>query len=243
MAIARETVRLGLGARGQAKLKVRQPLREVVVVAAGPEREAIERLIDIVRDELNVKTVRFVTQADELGSYELKPNYRTLGPRFGKGMPQVAAAVAALDADHVAATLAGGGVVGIGIDGHDHSLGADDLLLSMQPLDGYQLEREGSHAVALDLALDDELRREGLAREVVHAVQNARKAAGLEIADRITLTLGGDDELLSAARAHEGYLTGETLALSVGYDPASADGLEGTTIEGRTLRIGVAKTD
>ena len=243
MAIARETVRLGLGARGQAKLKVRQPLREVVVVAAGPEREAIERLIDIVRDELNVKTVRFVTQADELGSYELKPNYRTLGPRFGKGMPQVAAAVAALDADHVAATLAGGGVVGIGIDGHDHSLGADDLLLSMQPLDGYQLEREGSHAVALDLALDDELRREGLAREVVHAVQNARKAAGLEIADRITLTLGGDDELLSAARAHEGYLTGETLALSVAYDPASGDRLEGTTIEGRTLRIGVAKTD
>ncbi len=243
MAIARETVRLGLGARGQAKLKVRQPLREVVVVAAGPEREAIERLIDIVRDELNVKTVRFVTQADELGSYEVKPNYRTLGPRFGKGMPQVAAAVAALDADHVAATLAGGGVVGIGIDGHDHSLGADDLLLSMQPLDGYQLEREGSHAVALDLALDDELRREGLAREVVHAVQNARKAAGLEIADRITLTLAGDNELLAAARAHEGYLTGETLALSVGYDPASADGLEGTTIEGRTLRIGVAKTD
>jgi isoleucyl-tRNA synthetase len=213
------------------------------VVAAGPEREAIERLIDIVRDELNVKTVRFVTQADELGSYEVKPNYRTLGPRFGKGMPQVAAAVAALDADHVAATLAGGGVVGIGIDGHDHSLGADDLLLSMQPLDGYQLEREGSHAVALDLALDDELRREGLAREVVHAVQNARKAAGLEISDRIALTLGGDDELLAAARAHEGYLTGETLALSVGYEPGTGDGLAGTTIEERTLLIGVAKTE
>jgi len=239
MATARETVRLGLAARGQAKVKVRQPLREAVIVAAGREREAIEQLEAIVREELNVKTVRFVTQADELGSYELKPNYRTLGPRFGKGMPQVAAAVAALDADHVAATLAGGGVVGIGIDGHDHSLGADDLLLSMQPLDGYQLEREGSHAVALDLALDDELRREGLAREVVHAVQNARKAAGLEIADRITLTLGGDDELLSAARAHEGYLTGETLALSVGYD-GSADG-QIATIEGRDLRIGVQR--
>ena len=77
----------------------------------------------------------------------------------------------------------------------------------MSPLEGYQLEREGSHAVALELALDDDLRREGLAREVVHAVQNARKAAGLAVEDRIALTLGGDAELLDAARAHEPYLT------------------------------------
>ena len=76
----------------------------------------------------------------------------------------------------------------------------------MQPLEGYQLEREGSHAVALELALDDELRREGLAREVVHAVQGARKAAGLAVEDRIALALGGDDELLDAARAHEAYV-------------------------------------
>ena len=88
----------------------------------------------------------------------------------------------------------------------------------MQPLEGYQLEREGSHAVALELALDDELRREGLAREVVHAVQNARQEAGLEVADRIVLTLGGDEELLAAARAHEGYLAGEVLAVGVHFD-------------------------
>ena len=244
MAVARETVRLGLGARGQAKLKVRQPLREVVVVAAGPERTAIERFVDVVREELNVKTVRFVTEADELGSYEAKPNYRTLGPRFGKSMPQVADAVAALNADHVAATLAAGGVVGVAIDGHDHSLGADDLLLSMQPLDGYQLEREGSHAVALDLGLDDALRDEGLAREVVHAVQNARKAAGLAIEDRIALTLGGDEQLVSAARLHEAYLAGETLALQVAFDGEGADDadVQIATIEGRDLRIGVRRS-
>ena len=98
--------------------------------------------------------------------------------------------------------------MGISVDGHDHELDADDLMLAMKPLEGYQLEREGSHAVALELELDDELRREGLAREVVHAVQNARKAAGLEVEDRIELTLGGDDELLAAARAHEGYVAG-----------------------------------
>ena len=105
MAIARETVRLGLAARGAAKLKVRQPLHEAVVVAAGRERDAIERLADVVREELNVKALRFVSETSELGSYTLKPNYRTLGPRFGKAMPQVAAAVAALDAGHVADAL------------------------------------------------------------------------------------------------------------------------------------------
>ena len=157
---------------------MRQPLRAAVVVAADRERSALDRLGDVVRDELNVKEIRYVAQADELGSYEIKPNYRSLGPRFGKAMPQVAAAVAALDPAHVAAALREGTHVGLSIDGHDHELGPDDLSLVMKPLEGYQLEREGSHAVALELELDDELRREGLAREVVHAVQNARKAAG-----------------------------------------------------------------
>ena len=209
-----------------------------MVVAAGAERDAIERLSDVVLDELNVKALRYVSQADELGSYEVKPNYRALGPRFGKLMPQVAAAVASLDPGHVASALRDGGRVGIAVDGHDHELGEDDLLLAMRPLEGYQLEREGSHAVALELELDGELHREMLAREIVHAVQNARKGAGLEVEDRIRLMLGGDDELLDAARAHEAYLTAETLALSVAYDGTAADAV---TIEGRPLHIAVSR--
>jgi isoleucyl-tRNA synthetase len=238
MAVVRETVRLGLAARGQSKLKVRQPLRAAVVVAAGEERTAIERLADVVLEELNVKELRYVSQADELGSYEVKPNYRSLGPRFGKQMPQAAAAVAALDPAHVAATVRAGGEVGVMVDGHDHTLGADDLLLAMQPLEGYQLEREGSHAVALELELDDELRREGVAREIVHAVQSARKSAGLEVEDRIQLTLDGDEALLEAARAFEAYVAGETLAVGVGY--GDGDGAA-VTIEGRPLRIAVRR--
>jgi isoleucyl-tRNA synthetase len=208
------------------------------VVAAGAERDAIERLGDVVLDELNVKTLRYVSQADELGSYEVKPNYRSLGPRFGKQMPQVAAAVASLEPAHVASALRDGGRVGIAVDGHDHELGEDDLLLAMRPLDGYQLEREGSHAVALELELDAELHREMLAREIVHAVQNARKGAGLEVEDRIQLMLGGDTELLEAARAFEPYLAAETLALSVTYDGTAADAV---TIEGRPLHIAVSR--
>ncbi|MEA2218341.1 MAG: isoleucyl-tRNA synthetase [Solirubrobacteraceae bacterium] len=239
MAIARETVRLGLAARGAAKLKVRQPLHEAVVVAAGAERRAIERLADVVREELNVKALRFVAQTSELGSYTLKPNYRTLGPRFGRAMPHVAAAVAALDADHVANALREGREVGIFVDGHDHSLAAEDLQLVMAPLEGYQLEREGSHAVALELTLDDGLRREGLAREVVHAVQHARREAGLQISDRIVLTLGGDDELLAAARAHERYVAGEVLAVGMHFDHNGHG--EAARIEGRELRIALAR--
>jgi isoleucyl-tRNA synthetase len=239
MQVARETVRLGLAARAAADVKLRQPLREAVVVAVGRERGGIERLADIVREQLNVKTLRFVEAADELGSYDVKTNYRALGPRFGKAMPQVAAAVAALDPAHVGRALREGRTIGISVDGRDHELGPDDLLLAMAPLEGYQLEREGSHAVALDLALDEELRREGLAREIVHAVQSARKAAGLAVEDRIRLVLGGDDELIGAARAHERYVAGEVLAVEVAYDGAQ-DGRP-ATIEGRELRIGVAR--
>jgi len=109
----------------------------------------------------------------------------------------------------------------------------------MEPLEGYQVEAEAGHAVALELDLDEELRREGLAREVVRAVQEARKQAGLDVSDRIALKLGGDDELIAVAREHETYIAGETLATSVGY---GADGAgEKATIEGRELRIGVSK--
>jgi isoleucyl-tRNA synthetase len=106
-------------------------------------------------------------------------------------------------------------------------------------LEGYQVEREGSHAVALDLALDEELRREGLAREVVHAIQAARKDAGLAVEDRIALALEGDEEILAAVRDHEGYVAGEVLATEVAY--AVADGASVARVDGRELRIAVSR--
>jgi isoleucyl-tRNA synthetase len=236
MQVVRDAVELGRAARAHAKIKIRQPLREAVVVAAEPEREAIERLQRLVTEELNVKAIRYVSEADELGRFEVKPNYRALGPRFGKHMPQVAAAIASLDP----ARLRAGGRAGINFDGKEHEIGPDEVQIVLQPLDGYQVERSGTHAVALNLELDEELRREGLAREVVHAVQAARKTAGLNVEDRIALTLGGDDELLAATRAHEDYVAGETLATSVSYDELDGDGAR-TEIEGRPLLIAVSR--
>jgi isoleucyl-tRNA synthetase len=240
MEAVRRTVELGRAARAQAKTKVRQPLRRAVIVAGDAGRQAISARADLVKAELNVKELDFVSEEAELVSYAVKPNYRSLGPRFGKRMPQVVAALEALDPLHVAAVMGEGGEVGINVEGDEHTLGADDVSMALRPLEGYQVEAEAGHAVALQLELDDELRREGLAREIVHAVQNARKEAGLDISDRIELTLGGDEELLAAARAHQPYIAGEVLATSVGYD--AADGAATTTVDGRDLRIALAPT-
>ncbi len=215
MALVRSTVEMGRTARAQAKAKNRQPLAAAVIVADAAERDALVHHEQLVRDELNVKELRFVSGSDELGSYAVKANYRTLGPRFGKAMPQAAAAIAALDPSHVAAALRDGRSVGVNLEGHEHELGPDDLQLAMQPLEGYQVERAGSHAVALELALTDDLLREGLARELVHAIQGERRDAGLDVSDRIHLELDGDADTLAAARAYADYIAGEVLATSV----------------------------
>lgn len=249
MEAVRLTVELGRAARAQAKAKVRQPLRKAVIVASDAEREAISASAELVKAELNVKELDFVSEEAELVSYEVKPNYRLLGPRFGKRMPQVAAAIEALDAAHIAEVMSEGGEVGINIDGDEHTIAADEVTLALQPLEGYEVEAEAGHAVALQLELDDELRREGLAREIVHAVQNARKDAGLEITDRIELSLGGDPELIDAARAHEPYIAAEVLATSVAYEVAegaAGAGISGltvstTAIADRELRISVTR--
>jgi isoleucyl-tRNA synthetase len=238
------TVALGRAARAGAKVKVRQPLRRAVIVAGGAEREAISARADLIVAELNVKQLEFVAEEGELVSYAVKPNYRSLGPRFGKQMPQVAAAVAELDAEHVARAIEDGGEFGVNVDGRDHTLAADDVILALEPLEGYEVESEAGHAVGLQLELDDDLRREGLAREIVHAVQIARRDGGLEVTDRIELDLGGDEELLEAAREHQAYLAGEVLATAVRYDGTGAGtDRASATIEGRELCIAINRSD
>ncbi len=253
MAIARETVRLGLAARGQAKIKVRQPLREAVVVAQGRERAAIERLAAVVREELNVKRVRFVAGAQELGRYEVKANYRRLGPLFGREMPLAAQAIAALEPAQVAQALQAdeGDSTGLGIavGGREHTLVREDLIVTMRAPEGYTVEREGAHAVALDLAIDEQLRCEGWAREIVHAVQGARKQAGLAVEDRIELRLAGAQPLLDAAREYADPIAAETLAVrcTIGEQLGAQETLTGeyraqAEIDGLPLTIALARS-
>jgi isoleucyl-tRNA synthetase len=236
---AMRAIELGRAARAQAKVKMRQPLAKAVIVATDVERAVIERLSELVMAELNVKELEFVSEEGELVRYAVKPNYRALGPRFGASMPQVAAAIEALDPDHVSESVRGERRIGINVGGAEHPLEPDDFTMVMQPLEGYEVESESGRAVALQLELDDELRREGLAREVVHAVQAARKQAGLEVSDRIALVLGGDDQVVEAARAHEDYVAGETLATSVAYEEDSSATV--VRIEGSELQISVTR--
>jgi isoleucyl-tRNA synthetase len=244
MAVARRTVELGRAARSQAKMKVRQPLREAVVVADERERGSIARLEDLVLDELNVKEVSYVSEADELADYELKPNFRSLGPRFGSKVKLVTSAIEALDPTHVAAAFDRGETVHVAVNGREESLGPEDLSLVMLPRGGYQLERQANYAVALRLELDDELRREGIAREIVHAIQNARKGAGLDVEDRIELALSGESGLIDAAREYADYVTGETLATKLDLNGATpSDAHEETTrIDGSELGISLKKS-
>jgi isoleucyl-tRNA synthetase len=244
MAVARRTVELGRAARSHAKIKVRQPLRQAVVVADERERRAIERLEDQVLDELNVKSISYVGEAEELAEYEVKPNYRALGPRFGARMREAAAAIEALDPAHVAAAFDRGESVHVSVGGREESLSGDDLSLVMLPRGGYQLERQANYAVALELDLDEELLREGAAREVVHAVQNARKGAGLQVEDRIDLRLSGDDRLIDVVRQHADYVAGETLAESLELDGATADPTahtETARIDGSEIAIALSR--
>jgi isoleucyl-tRNA synthetase len=219
MAAAREAVAVGRGARAEARIRVRQPLSEAVVAAPAALARSIEGLVDLVADELNVRRVRFVTDPAELVEVTLKPNYRRLGPRFGRRMPEVAAAVAALPAAESARALDAGDEVEIALDGGRERLAPEDLLLEARPTEGYAVGQDAALAVGLATEITPELRREALAREVVHAVQGARRSAGLRVEERIHLHLDGSGELREAIEEHRPAIAADALAtrLTVGH--------------------------
>jgi isoleucyl-tRNA synthetase len=224
MATARQVVNLGRAARNSAQIKTRQPI-EVAVVAAGPkQRAAVESLAGVVADELNVKEIEYVDSASELVSYVIKPNYRTLGPKFGKNMPAVAAAVAALPADETGDRVGGGRSVMVKVDGREYEFAPEDFVVEAHEREGFRVEREGGIAVAISTRLSAELLREGLARELVHHVQNTRKAAGFQIDDRIHLRVSGPNEVAEMLREHGEWVQKETLAVTLdveGGDPCA----------------------
>jgi isoleucyl-tRNA synthetase len=219
MGAALEATTLGRSARKDAKLKVRQPLAEAVVACPPATARVLEALQGIVAEELNVRAVRFVTDAGGLVQVSLKPNYRTLGPRFGKGMPAVAEAVAALDPTATVRALDAGEDVHITVDGARERLADDDLLREVRPSEGYAVAQGGALAVGLATDITPELEMEGLARDLVRAIQNARRAADLKVEDRIALHLDGSARVREAIDAHRAWIAGEVLAteLTVGH--------------------------
>jgi isoleucyl-tRNA synthetase len=215
MASSREAVTVGRGARAEAKLKVRQPLAEAVVACAPATAREVGSLVDLVAEELNVRRVRFVTDPGELVDVTLKPNYRRLGPRFGKRMPEVAQAVAGLAPAETARAIDAGEAVTIEVGGASERLEADDLLREARPTEGYAVGQDARLAVGLATEITPDLRLEGLAREIVHAVQSARRSAGLRVEERIVLHLDGSGLIREAAEGHRAEIAAETLATAV----------------------------
>ncbi|HMC79685.1 MAG TPA: class I tRNA ligase family protein, partial [Acidimicrobiia bacterium] len=246
MGLARQLVALGRAARAKAKVKTRQPLPRALAVVPAAERTEVAALSRLVAEELNVKELELVESLEQLVHYSVKPNFRALGPRFGPRMPTIAAALAGLGPDEIRVLreqVAAGEPVTVGVDDETLTLDGTDLDVRAEKREGYEVEHEGPYGVALDVEVTPELRAEGLAREVVRAVQDARKEAGLDIADRIGLYLEGGGELADAIAAHEAWILGEVLATERLAEPSNSGEAfaKVADIEGEPLTIGVVK--
>jgi isoleucyl-tRNA synthetase len=220
MAAARQIVELGRRVRAETKIRTRQPLAEAVAHLPA-HTPSIEALLPIVADELNVAAVRVATGADAVGTWRAKPDFRTLGPRFGARVQAVAARLAE-DDGALADELAAGRSVTIALDDGEIELSPDDVVLTREVLEGWGVASDAGVTVALDLAITSELRSEGLARELIRVVQDARKAAGLDVSDRIELGLVADGEVAVARDAHAALIARETLATSVSAEPVAS---------------------
>lgn len=213
MEVARALVSLGRAAREEVQIRVRQPLRELHAVVPGGRAPSAE-VLELVRDELNVKDVRFLGSAEGLVSLSARPNFRALGPRFGADTNAAASALRDLDQERLAAVRRGERVE-VEVLGALHAVDSGDLDVVEEASGSLVVRGDGTHTVALDPTVDDELHREGMARELVNRIQRLRKDAGLDITDRIELGVFGPAELLEAAGAWQAFVSGETLATTV----------------------------
>jgi isoleucyl-tRNA synthetase len=222
MRAARVIASLGRTVRTDARVKVRQPLARAVIHFPG-DPTALGTLLDLIAQELNVREVAFAESAEALAGWRAKPDYRALGPRMG---PRVRDVAAALDRDDgsVAATLARGQSIRLQTASGPVDLAPDDVDLSQQTTGGWGMASESGLTVALDLEVTPELAAEGLARELVRLVQDARKSAGLDVADRIELTVEAAGALAEAVAAHRDWIAGEVLATAVEVGQAPAQG-------------------
>jgi isoleucyl-tRNA synthetase len=234
MAVARRLTSLGRAARAEAGVKVRQPLARALVflptLSASPPAGVVE-------DELNVDHLEYATDLANVLTFELVPNFRTVGPRLGEAVKELKPALAALDSVAAAETLESGGSLSVALSSGTFELNAEDIELRVKGQDGYAVSRDGGEVIALDLTLTDELRRRGFLRDVIRQVQDLRKNSGFDVADRIVLHVSGLDDLA------EGFATLASEVLAVEVITGSGWG-EGTVLElddGRDARAWVAK--
>ena len=243
MALVVRLVSLGHSARQKANRKVRQPLAEAAFsVGNSYERKAVETYADLFTDELNVKHVRLLDSSTEAISHTVKPLPKQLGQRYGNKFPAIQKAILATNAEEAAHTLLAGKSLRVQVDGETYDVLPDEVEVKALAKEGFAVAEEGPYVAALVTELTPELVEEGLAREFVRRVQDLRKSAGLNVADRIELFVDASPGLKSAIEAHRDYITAETLTsdLVLGSPPEAAHVVE-DVFENEKVKVGLLK--
>jgi isoleucyl-tRNA synthetase len=244
MALAKRIVGLARAARASHDLKTRQPLPSMSLVFA-PEvfgvevRGHVERVRDLILDEVNVKELRWAERRGDFVTHEVRPNFRLLGKRLGGRMKAVQAALAAADGDALAEEMEGEGRLTLQIDGDAVALSPAEVEIRLTEKPGMATAGDRELLVVLDTALTPELVREGRAREVVNRIQTARKEAELDYADRIVVRYHAHPELEAAIAAHRDWIAGETLTVGWQAAPAGAADLAATDVDDLPLAFAI----
>ena len=239
MATTRKAVSMGRAIRSLHNLKIRQPLQAIHLVTRDEqERRILREMEDMIREELNVKEVIFRENEEELVEYQAKPNYRVLGKRLGKDMKVAKERIESLSAREIQ-SLMEGGTLNLDLDGRAVDITSESIEIQRMEKHNLKVLNEGSLTVALDPEITEELRKEGVIRDLIRLVQNLRKERGLEVSDRIALYVDAGPEVSGAVEMFEDYLASETLAEKV-YRK-SADGAESYEIAGENVRVAVER--
>ena len=215
--VVQQVVGLGRTARNDTGLRVRQPLPRLLIrVPNETAMQAVNRHQLQILEELNVKSLQGIAQDAELVSYRIKPNLPRIGKRYGKLVPAIREALCAADGGDIAAAVTSGTAFDIAVSGQTIRFDPQDVLIETTSAEGYSCAEEGGYLVGLDTRLTDDLRIEGLARELIRTVQDARKQAGFEVSDRIILRIVGSAGVEAALSAHRDLIMSETLAVDWG---------------------------
>jgi isoleucyl-tRNA synthetase len=236
-------VSLGHSARQKANRKVRQPLAEAAFSVRNPtEGKALTRNIDVIADELNVKKVRLLDASSEAVSHTVKPLPRQLGQKYGNRFPAIQKAILAMNAEQAAAILRAGNPLPVEVEGETLEILPAEVEVKTLAKEGFAVAEEGPYVAALVTELTPDLVQEGLAREFVRRVQDLRKTAELDVADRIELYVDASQTLKSAIETHRGYIQAETLAAHLTFSsPPKKAHMEEHDFEGQRMKFGLKK--
>lgn len=231
MQLAQRFTSLVLALRRKVAIKVRQPLGRIMIPVLSDEFKAQLQLVEpIILREVNVKAVEYLDQSNTVIVKRLKPNFKVLGPRFGKEMKAIAGQLSSLDQKEIAAFERSGSVQ-VHYSGGQATVTLQEVEIYPEDIPGWLVATDGELTVALDITVTDELQAEGIAREVVNRVQNLRKESGLEVTDRITLYVSGSAAGLAAVTTNQEYIATQTLALSVVCAGSLPQGVEAIEME------------